>query len=140
MKTQNAEIFNHDTDVIILHKYNSILHKYNSIELNGWINHLQYIDQEVDKLLNLFSQSIQNKEIPESINILFSRRKESNKQLHYAVSNYINTYSIAIKCDDLQCDIKYFREYERLRKSYQYHLDKYQRFKDYLYDMGLPKN
>ncbi|HQA74893.1 MAG: hypothetical protein R2805_10140 [Flavobacterium sp.] len=133
MNTQNAEIFNHDTDVVIVHKYNSI-------ELKGWINQLQYIDKEVDKLLNLFAQFIQNKEIPESIVTLFSKRKEANKQFYNTILNYTNTYNKALECDDIQCDMAYIEEYERLRHSYQYHLDKYQRLKDQLYDLAVTKS
>ncbi|MDD7886775.1 hypothetical protein [Flavivirga sp. 57AJ16] len=132
MKTLNTEILNHDNDV-------DILHKYNSIELKGWVNQLQYIDKEVDKLLNLYAQSIQNEEIPESVLTLFSKRKEANKQLYNTVLKYANTYNKVVECDDIQCDIVFLGEYERLRKSYQYHLDKYQRLKDNLYDRVLPK-
>ncbi|MEQ3662549.1 MAG: hypothetical protein ACJAYP_001410 [Flavobacterium sp.] len=132
MNTQKTEIFNHDTDVVIVHKYNSI-------ELKGWINQLQYIDKEVDKLLNLFAQSIEDKKVPEAILLLFAKRKETNKQFYNTVLNYSNAYNKALECDDVQCDMTYLGEYERLRQSYQYHLDKYQRLKDHLYDLALPK-
>lgn len=29
-----------------------VMHKYNFTELKGWLNQLQYIDNEVDKLLS----------------------------------------------------------------------------------------
>ncbi|MCB0448006.1 MAG: hypothetical protein KDD03_10945 [Gelidibacter sp.] len=122
--------FNHDTDV-------DVVHKYNSIELKAWINQLQYIDKEIDKLLNLYAQSIQNREIPEGTLVLFSKRKEANKQLYETVLKYSNIYSNAAECDDIQCDMAYLEEYERLRKSYQYHLTRYQKLKDTLYDNAL---
>tara|TARA_R110002167_G_scaffold246736_1_gene452311 strand:- start:1217 stop:1618 length:402 start_codon:yes stop_codon:yes gene_type:complete len=116
------KIYNHDTDV-------DIVHKYNAIGLKGWINQLQYIDKEIDKLLNLYAQSIQNKEIPARTLILFSKRKETNKRLYETVMKYSNIYSKAAECDDIQCNMAYLSEYERLRKSYQYHLTRYQKLK-----------
>lgn len=124
------KIFNHDTDV-------DVVHKYNSIELKGWINQLQYIDGEIDKLLNLYASSLQNSEIPEKTLTLFSKRKEANKQLYETVLKYSNIYSNVWECDDIQCDMAYLEEYDRLRKSYQYHLTRYQKLKDCLYDNTL---
>jgi hypothetical protein len=126
------KIYTHDTEV-------DVVHKYNSIEIKGWINQLKYIDSEIDKLLNLFANSVHDREIPENILVLFSKRKEANKKLYETVMSYSNTYSKAAECDDIQCDIAYLSEYERLRKSYQYHISKYQRLKDTLYDQAKQK-
>ncbi|MGJ8594148.1 MAG: hypothetical protein ACSHXF_16485 [Aquaticitalea sp.] len=123
-------IYNHDSDV-------DVVHKYNSIELKGWINQLKYIDKEIDKLLKLYGQSIEESKIPESVLTLFAKRKEANLQLYETVLNYSNIYSKSMECDDIQCDMAYLEEYERLRKSYQYHLSKYQKLKDNLYDGAL---
>jgi hypothetical protein len=124
------KIYNHDTDV-------DVMHKYNSIELKGWINQLQYFDKEIDKLLNLYAQSIKIKVIPERISTLFSKRKEANKLLYETVLSYSNVYSKAAECDDIQCDMGYLEEFERLRTSYQYHLTRYQKLKDNLFDNAL---
>lgn len=126
------KIYNHDSDV-------DVLHKYNFIELKGWANQLQYIDSEVDKLLNLYAQSIYDNEIPKNILSLFSKRKEANKQLLETVLSYGNTYTNVTECDDIQCDMVYLREYEQLRKSFQYHLEKYQKLKNTLYDKAFQK-
>ncbi|WP_100615006.1 hypothetical protein [Confluentibacter citreus] len=126
------KIENHDSDV-------DVLHKYNFIELKGWANQLQYIDNEIDKLLNLYAQSIHGNEIPKNILMLFSKRKKANKQLLETVLSYSNTYTKVTECDDIQCDIAYLREYEQLRKSFQYHLEKYQRLKNTLYDNAFQK-
>jgi|SRR5690606_1394636 len=124
------KVYTHDTDV-------DVLHKYNTIELKAWINQLQYIDKEIDNLLSLYAQSKQNKEVPENINKLFSKRKEANMQLYKTVIKYTNTYRKTAECDDIQCDMAYLEEYERLRKSYQYHLTRYQKLKNHLYDEAL---
>jgi hypothetical protein len=126
----SQKIYTHDTDV-------EVVHKYNSIELRGWINQLQYIDSEIDKLLNLYASSLKNSEIPESTLTLFSKRKEVNKLLYETVLKYSNIYSNVWECDDIQCDMAYLEEYDRLRKSYQYHLTRYQKLKDSLYDNTL---
>jgi hypothetical protein len=126
------KIYNHDTDV-------EVVHKYNSIELKGWINQLQYINTEIDKLLNLYANSLQYRDIPEKTLELFSKRKEANQKLYETVLAYSNTYSNVVECDDIQCDMAYLSEYERLRKSYQYHLDRYRNLKDNLYDQAIGK-
>ncbi|WP_100612753.1 hypothetical protein [Confluentibacter lentus] len=126
------KIENHDSDV-------EVLHKYNFIELKGWANQLQYIDSEVDKLLNLYAQSIDGNEIPKNTLSLFSKRKEANKQLLKTVLSYANTYTKVTECEDIQCDMAYLREYEQLRKSFQYHLEKYQKLKNTLYDKAFQK-
>ncbi|HLT33537.1 MAG TPA: hypothetical protein VKZ98_07095 [Aquaticitalea sp.] len=124
------EIYEHDTNV-------DVVHKYNSIELKTWINQLQYIDTEIDKLLTLYARSLQTEEIPKAALLLFSKRKDANTQLYQTVLRYTNIYSQASECDDIQCDMAYLNEYERLRKSYQYHLTRYQKLKDKLYDNEL---
>lgn len=125
-------VYNHDSDV-------NVLHKYNSIELKGWVNQLQYIDGEVDKLLNLYAQSVHTEELPKNVLLLFSRRKLANKQLLDTVLSYSITYKKVMECDDLECDMAFLDEYERLRMSYQYHLEKYQKLKDSLYDKAFRK-
>ncbi|ALJ04758.1 hypothetical protein APS56_06300 [Pseudalgibacter alginicilyticus] len=109
------------------------------IELKGWANQLQYIDTEVDKLLNLYAQSIYHQEVPKNILTLFSKRKEANTQLLYAILSYTNNYKKVSECDNIQCDMAFLVEYERLRKSYQYHISKYQKLKDSLYNMAFQK-
>ncbi|TVZ60388.1 hypothetical protein NA63_2941 [Flavobacteriaceae bacterium MAR_2010_105] len=125
-------IFNHDTDV-------DVVHKYNSVELKSWMNQLEYIDSEIDKLLNLYANSIQDKEIPQNTLQLFSKRKEANKKLYQTVIAYAITYDKASECDDIQCDMAYLSEFERLRKSCQYHLERYRKLKDSLYDEALSR-
>ena len=87
--------------------------------------------------MNLYAQSIPENELPECVLLLFSKRKEVNQQLYETVLKYSNIYNKAMECDDIQCDMAYLGEYERLRKSYQYHLARYQKLKDNLYDGAL---
>lgn len=125
-------VLNHDSDV-------DILHKYNFIELKGWVNQLQYIDNEVDKLLHLYAKSISNNEVPKSILALFSKRKKANRQLLDTILAYGTTYKKVSECDDIQCDMMYLRKYEQLRKSFLYHIEKYQKLKNTLYDKTFQK-
>ncbi|HZW62644.1 MAG TPA: hypothetical protein VFF15_03270 [Flavobacteriaceae bacterium] len=127
-----VKIYNHDSDI-------EVVHKYNAIELKGWVNQLQYIDGEIDNLLNLYANAIDSGEIPQKTVALFAKRKELNKKLFETVLAYSNTYRNVVECDDIQCDKAYLSEYERLRKSYQYHLDRYQKLKDSLYNQALLK-
>lgn len=124
------KIYEHDADL-------DVVHKYNSIELKGWINQLEYINTEIDNLLKLYQKTISNSLLPEEIQNIFSKRKIQNNQLYDIILSYSNMYSNVIECNDIQCDMAYLNEYERLRRSYQYHLKRYQKSKDDLYKRAL---
>ena len=46
METLQTEIYEHDNDV-------DVTHKINTIELDNWINHLKYIKKELKNCINL---------------------------------------------------------------------------------------
>ncbi len=126
----NLKVYEHDSDL-------EVVHKYNSIELKGWINQLLYIDTEVDNLLKLYQKTTNNSIIPDEIQKHFSKRKMQNNQLYDTILSYSKTYMNVVECNDIQCDMVYLNEYERLRRSYQYHLNRYQKLKDDLYKRAL---
>lgn len=88
------KIFTRDSDV-------GLVHKHNSIELKGWINQLQYIDNEISKLVNLYAHPGPNNRIPKNISFLLSKRKESNQKLYKTVLAYSNEYSNVVECNDI---------------------------------------
>ena len=123
METLQTEIYNHDNDV-------DVTHKINTIELDNWINHLKYIKKELNNLIGLCSEDLDQRLEDENVVQKFQKKETENDTLLRALQKYMNTRSEIIECEDTQCDMAYITEHETYRRSYLYHLDKYRRLKD----------
>lgn len=123
MTTLNTEIFNHDTNV-------DVTHKINSMELDNWINHIKYIKKELVNLIAICSNDLKNELGDDTVTERFQKKKIENETLLNALQKYSNSRSNIIECEDTQCDMVYITEHESYRRSYLYHLDKYRRLKD----------
>lgn len=123
MEARNIEIFDHDTDV-------DVTHKINTIELDNWINHLKYITKELVNLVNLCTEGLSMKLEDGSVLARLQKKKQENETLLNALQKYSVSRLDIIECEDTQCDMVYISEHESYRRSYLYHLDKYRRLKD----------
>ena len=123
METLQKEIYNHDSDV-------DVTHKINSIELDNWINHLKYIKKEIENLISLCGKDLSHKLDDESVLQKFEKKEAENEMLLSGLLKYMSSRTAIIECEDTQCDMAYITEHESYRRSYLYHLDKYRRFKD----------
>ena len=123
MTTLKNEIFNHDSDV-------DIAHKINTMELDNWINHLKYIKKELVNLIGICNKELNDKLGDDSVVERFEKKQNENDILLNALLKYHNSRSNIIECEDTECDMVYIIEHESYRRSYLYHLDKYRRLKD----------
>jgi len=123
MKNLNTEIYPHDNDL-------DVTHKINTTELKNWINHLLYIEKELNNLLSLCDEKLIDQLKNEHILQKFQKKNEENENLLNALKNYLNSREYIVECEDTQCDMTYISEHETYRRSYLYHLDKYRRMKD----------
>ncbi|MBZ0327119.1 MAG: hypothetical protein K8F54_05900 [Altibacter sp.] len=123
MKTIQTEIYQHDTDV-------DVTHKINSIELDNWINHLKYIKKELNNLIGLCGEDLNQKLDDESVLQKFKKKGVENDALLNVLHKYMSARRDIIECEDTQCDMVYITEHESYRRNYLYHLDKYRRLKD----------
>lgn len=123
METLNTQIFDHDADV-------DVTHKINTIELDNWINHLKYIKKELRNLIGLCGENLTHKIEDENIIEKFNKKDVENDTLINALRNYMTSREQIIECEDVKCDMIYITEHESYRRSYLYHLDKYRRLKD----------
>ncbi|QCE42422.1 hypothetical protein [Psychroserpens sp. NJDZ02] len=123
MKNQNIQIFDHDTNL-------DVTHKINTMELDNWINHLKYIKKELSNLINICKNELSDKLDDNSVSDKFEKKAIENETLLNALNNYSNSRLNIIECEDTQCDMIYITEHESYRRSYLYHLDKYRRLKD----------
>lgn len=123
MKTENIQIFDHDTNV-------DVTHKINTMELDNWINHLKYIKKELFNLINICKNELKDKLDDKSVANKFEKKEIENETLLNALNAYSKSRLNIIECEDTQCDMIYITEHESYRRSYLYHLDKYRRLKD----------
>ncbi|WP_339875428.1 hypothetical protein [Olleya marilimosa] len=123
MKTENIQIFDHDTNV-------DVTHKINTMELDNWISHLKYIKKELSNLINICKNELKDKLDDKSVVDRFEKKEIENETLLNALNTYSKSRLNIIECEDTQCDMIYITEHESYRRSYLYHLDKYRRLKD----------
>ena len=123
MKALNTEIYNHDHEV-------DVTHKINTIELDNWINHLKYIKKELQNLIGLCGDDLSGKLGDETILQKLKKKETENDTLLSALHKYMSSRDGIVECEDTQCDMVFITEHESYRRSYLYHLDKYRRLKD----------
>ena len=123
MKSENIEIFNHDTNV-------DVTHKVNTMELDNWINHLKYIIKEITNLINICKNELNDKLDDSSVFVRFEKKHVENEVLFNALKKYSNSRLNIVECEDTECDMVYITEHESYRRTYLYHLDKYRKLKD----------
>ena len=123
MKTENTQIFSHDTNV-------DVTHKVNTMELDNWINHLKYINKEITSLVNICKNELNDKLDDNSVFVRFEKKQIENEILFNALNKYSNSRLNIIECEDTECDMVYITEHETYRRTYLYHLDKYRKLKD----------
>ena len=123
MKSENIEIFNHDTNV-------DVTHKVNTMELDNWINHLKYINKEITNLINICKNELNDKLDDSSVFVRFEKKHVENEVLFNALKKYSNSRLNIVECEDTECDMVYITEHQSYRRTYLYHLDKYRKLKD----------
>ncbi|MDN3492831.1 hypothetical protein [Winogradskyella bathintestinalis] len=123
MENLNTNIYDHDTNV-------DMTHKINTMELDNWINHLKYIKKELVNLMNICADGLNETLEDDGKAGSFQKKKEENDTLLEALIKYSNSRTNILECEDTQCDMAYITEHESYRRSYLYHLDKYRRLKD----------
>jgi len=119
------QIYNHDSP-------EAIAFKNNSIELDNWIEHLNYIEKEIANLLNLALAKAELSKAFDSQTTLdkLIREKDTNAATIDAFLNYRESLPKAAECEDVDCDMFYVTEHERFRKTYLAHLKKYREVKE----------
>ncbi len=123
MTTINTKIFYNDVDV-------DVTHNINTIELDNWINRLNYIKKELDNIISIYNKDLKNKIADQSVLERFHKKEIENETLLNALLKYSNSRSNLVECEDMQCDMIYISEHDSYRRSYLYHLDKYRRLKE----------
>ncbi len=116
------QIYNHDEDI-------DLAHKINTIELDNWINHLQFIKKEVNNLIKMGNAKQDIKHDNEYVLKRLQKKDVENELLLEALLKYASNRPKVAACDSIQCDMVFISEHEKYRRNYLYHLDKYRRLK-----------
>lgn len=124
MQMNNIEIFEHDTEV-------EVAHKINTMELNNWINHLTYVNQELNNLIRFYnSQPINKRLAQEDISRNFEIKKVDNDVILNKLQQFKDSRVVISECDNVNCDMSFIQEHEKCRRMFLYHIDKYRKLKD----------
>lgn len=130
MGTHKTKIFDHDADV-------DVTHKINSVELNNWIDHLNYVETELVNFIALCIKKFNLKLEDESVVERFKAKKAENEAMLVVLNTYANSRTHIVECEDTQCDMTYISEHESFRNSYLNHIEKYRGLKNNFFSKVL---
>lgn len=117
------QIYDHDSP-------EAINFKNSSIELEDWIEHINYIEKEISNLLNLVKSDLpENEDLLVQLKKLEQKREKNNNHLDLLLK-YRNTLPKAAECEDVDCDMFYVNEHMRYRNMYRNHLENYRNVKE----------
>lgn len=122
------QIYDHDSP-------EAIAFKNNSIELENWIEHLTYIEKEINNLLNLGRAELSKIFHSQSVLDKLVREKQATSTAKDALLKYKEGLPKAAECEDVDCDMFYVTEHDRFRKSYLAHLKKYREVKEEYFEV-----
>ncbi|HPE82886.1 MAG: hypothetical protein KDC94_06230 [Aequorivita sp.] len=117
------QIYDHDSP-------EAITFKNSSIELDNWIEHINYIEKEITNLLNLGRAELSKVFDFQTILDKLVREKETNAKIIGAFLKYKEGLPKAAECEDVDCDMFYITEHKRFRKTYLEYLKKYREVKE----------
>lgn len=111
-----------DTKLFYTHEPDSrIAIKKDKAEVNNWTDDLEYINEELDYLLDIEDRMLNNRRLYQQLHEI---RRENVLKLGI-LRRYENNMQNAMECDTTECDAFYLRNHEKNRGLYGEHLKKY---------------
>lgn len=110
--------YNHESD-------DRIMVKKDTLEVRSWTHDLEYINEELDYLLDIEDCMLNNIELYVQLHTI---RRENTIRLA-TLYRYQGTIKNAMECDTLQCDSYYLNTHEKNREAYISHIQKYRDIK-----------
>jgi|SRR5690625_257869 len=121
-----AQFFNHESE-------GEITNKKDTFELKNWINHLDFINKELDYLVALVQKHTKN----DGLLTLLQQQQTLNNDELSAFYNYAPSISESQECDDVNCDIFYLNKHEEFRNKYLEYLKGYRKLKSQTFETLL---
>jgi hypothetical protein len=111
-----------DTRLFYSHEPDSkIKIKKDKAEVNNWTDDLEYINEELEYLLNIEDVMLNDRELYQQLHII---RRENMLRLGM-LYRYDANMQKAMECDTTECDAFYLHNHEKNRNLYVDHLKKY---------------
>ena len=110
--------YNHESD-------DRIMVKKDAMEVRNWTDHLEYVNEELDYLLDIEDRMLNNTEIYRQLHAV---RRENTIKLG-TLYRYEGSIKNAMECDTVQCDSYYLSTHEKNRNAYIEHIKKYRNLK-----------
>lgn len=124
------QIYNHDSP-------ESIAYKNNYVELENWLDHLNYIEKEITNLVNLGKSELTSNSETHPILLKFIKEKDVNNLQVLEFQKYQDGLPRAAECEDVECDMFFVSEHEKFRKTYMKHLENYRKVKEEYFNVLL---
>src|SRR5680860_1055729 len=102
-----------------------IMVKKDKVEVDNWTDDMEYINEELEYLLDIEDRMINN---PELYQQMYTLRRENQLKLR-ELYGYGNTMRNALECDTTECDAFYLHKHEKNRNVYLEHVKKYRKVK-----------
>jgi len=119
-----THVYDHDSEI-------DIVHKINELELENWINHLNYVNTELSNLIYFYTVQ---REKNDDANVVVLKKFEilhiDNNVILKSLSSHSFTRKNVVECDSTACDMSFINEHETYRRLYLYHIEKYRKQKD----------
>ncbi|MBD0852208.1 hypothetical protein [Maribacter arenosus] len=106
--------YNHESD-------SSIMIKKDKAEVSNWTDDLEYINEELEYLLDIEDRMLNNAVLYQELQTL---RRENVLNLR-TLYRYEGVIKVAIECDTVECDAFYLSKHERNRNLYLAHKKKF---------------
>ena len=99
--------------------------KKDKAEVTNWTDHLEYLNEELDYLLDIEDVMLNNRELYQQLHEI---RRENMLKLGL-LYRYDASMQNAMECDTTQCDAFYLHKHEKNRNLYSDHIKKYRTLK-----------
>lgn len=110
--------YSHESD-------DKIMIKKDQLEIENWTDDLEYINEELEHLLDIEDRILNNAELYQHLHEL---KKENQLRLG-ELYQYEGTIRNARECDTSECNAFYLYNHEKTRTNYLTHLKKYRSIK-----------
>ncbi|SIS90229.1 hypothetical protein SAMN05421766_104760 [Zobellia uliginosa] len=102
-----------------------IMMEKDKVEISGWTEHLEFINEELDYLMDIEDRMLNNSQLYQQLQEL---QRENRSHIGKLYKYKMNIGNI-IECDTAECDAFYLHKHEASRKLYLEHVKKYRNIK-----------
>ncbi|MFD0799176.1 hypothetical protein ACFQZJ_17000 [Maribacter chungangensis] len=110
-----------------------IMIKKDQLEIGNWTDDLEYINEELEYLLDIEDRIINNAQLYQNLHEI---RRENQLRLG-ELYRYEGNIRNARECDTAACDAFYLYNHEKTRTNYMAHLKKYRSIKSKIFSQIL---